>query len=208
MHSASDENKLKTCLTRMIDAISQCIQKLKEHKGRSSATTTTTTDKAPSHTFGDDLNSGRDSVNPRANIFTLDKVENDLLAQLTDDIESFIEDCLPLLTNTCATSFSDYLHQYHYDSEERKFACPLTKNALPILRHELQGLLGQCATCLNQTSPLLFSSLSSSILSCSSRRSANRQEVCRGLSNAQGKAELLGCHVAVYSCTEQSTGYR
>lgn len=140
MHSASDENKLKPCLTRMIDTISQCIQNLKNHKRGSGATTT---DQSPPDNLDDDDVSASDQLNPNVNIFTLDKVENDLLNQLTEDIETILDDCLPYLTDICSTSFNDYLHQYHYDGEERKFAYPLTKNVLLMMRRELKGLLGK-----------------------------------------------------------------
>ena len=141
MHSASDESKLKSCLTRMIDTISQCIQKLKNHKRGSTATTT-------EHSLADNLDdddiSTDDRLSPNIDILTLDKVENDLLNQLTEDIENILDNCLPYLTDICSTSFYDYLHQYHYDSEERKFSDPLSKNQLHMMRHELKGLLGKC----------------------------------------------------------------
>lgn len=142
MHSASDENKLKPCVTRMIDAISQCIEKLTNHnsgfetKPAHSSTTENLSDKNDVPVI--------DHLNPRVSVFTLDKDENDLLTALTEDIEGILDGCLPLLTNMCATSFNSYLHQYGYDGEEQKFARPLTKNMLAVMHYELKGLLGKC----------------------------------------------------------------
>jgi hypothetical protein len=139
MHSASDENRLKPCLLRMIDAVGQCIQKLKTQKQVPAATTT---EQQPFDDSNDDVLSTNGHLSTNIDKFTLDKVETDLLDQLTEDIEALLDECFPYLTSTCLYSFADYLHQYHYDREKQKFSHSLTKNALPSMRQELKGFLG------------------------------------------------------------------
>ena len=139
MHSASDENRLKTCLSRIIDATGQCLQKLKNRK---SVPPATTTQPQPLDDADDDILSTDDPSNMNINKFTLDKAENDLLDQLTEDIEGLLDDCFAHLSTTCANSFADHLHRYHYDRDQQKFSRSLTKNVLPSMRQDLKGLLG------------------------------------------------------------------
>lgn len=139
MRSASDENKLKPCLSRIIEAIGQCIQKLKKLKSASEATTTPP---QPLDDSDDDLFSTHGPLNPNINKFILDKDESDLLDQLTEDIEALLEDCFPYLTVKCSNSLADHLHEYHFDQEKLKFSRPLTKDVVPSMRKDLNGLLG------------------------------------------------------------------
>ncbi|CAF2245743.1 unnamed protein product [Rotaria magnacalcarata] len=142
MRSASDENKLKPCLSRIIEAIGQCIQKLKKPKSASEATTTPPQQLDDSD---DDLLFTHGPLNPNINKFTLDKDESDLLDQLTEDIETLLEDCFPYLTVKYSNSLADHLHEYHYDQEKLKFSRPLTKDVVPSMRKDLNGLLASSA---------------------------------------------------------------
>lgn len=139
MHAASDENRLKPCLSRIIDAISHCLQKLKDKNRLSAANSTEQlqTDESDSEFL-----SPNGHLSTNIDKFTLDQTEMDLLEQLTEDIEALLNDCFPYLTKVCSNAFADYLHQYHYDEEKQKFARPLTKNVLPSIRRELKGFLG------------------------------------------------------------------
>jgi hypothetical protein len=139
MLSASDENKLKSCLARTIAAIGQCLHKLKTQKQVPAATTT---EQQPLHGSDDDVLSEDGHLNTNIDKFTLDKVETDLLDLLTEDIEALLDECFPYLTSICSNSFADYLHQYHYNREEQKFSRSLTKNVLPSMRQELKGFFG------------------------------------------------------------------
>ena len=140
MDSASDENKLRPCLTRIIDAIDSCIQKLNNPKEKSAATTTS---QQPSDNSDDSNASSNGPLSTSVSKFTLDTVENDLLDQLTTDIENILDGCLPHLSPICFSSFTDYLYQYHYDREKKKFSRPLPKNALHSMRQDLKGFLGK-----------------------------------------------------------------
>ncbi len=140
MHSVSDESKLKACLARMIAAIGRCIHELKTQNQVPEAATTT--EQKPFDDSNDDTLSENVHLSTDIGKFTLDKVENELLDKLTEDIETLLDEYLPYLTSIYLNSFVDYLHQYHYDQEKQKFSRSLTKNVLPSMRQELKGYLG------------------------------------------------------------------
>ncbi|CAF1456975.1 unnamed protein product [Adineta steineri] len=142
MLSASDESKLKPCLSRIIEAIGQCIRKLNKSK---STPTAITTQSRPSNDSDDDLDYTHGSLNPNINMITLDKDERDLLHELTEDIEVLLDECFPYLTATCSNSLADHLHRYHYDRGSQKFSRLLTKNMLLSMQKDLNGLLESSA---------------------------------------------------------------
>lgn len=139
MLSMADENKLKPCLTGIIEAISRCIQDLKKSK---SASKTTTASSQQLDDSEDDLTFTHGQLNPNINRFALDTDENDLLNHLTEDIEALLHECFSHLTAKCANGLADYLYPYEYDQEKHKFTRPLAKNILPLMRKDMKGLLG------------------------------------------------------------------
>jgi len=127
MYSTNDEKKLKLCLTRIINAVSQGLE-----NGQTLAKKRDLSD-----------NPGNDRINANLNTITLDEREIDLLEQVAEDVKDALDECLPYVTSICASILTDYLHPYNYNREREDFSRPLTKPMLYSIQREFKGLLGK-----------------------------------------------------------------
>jgi hypothetical protein len=122
MSATNDEKQLKSCLTKIIDLVKECLQKLK------------------STTEQDDNLLHNSQLNNNVYTFTLNNKENELLDNLTSDIQSILNQHLPHLSKTSLNYLLDFLHLYHYDREQRKFTSSLVMGVLHSFHRELEGL--------------------------------------------------------------------
>jgi hypothetical protein len=125
MSTTNDEKQLKSCLTKIIDLVKECLQKLKS------------TTKQPQ---SDDNLLHNSQLNNNIYTFTLNNKENELLDNLTSDIQSILNQHVPHLSKISLNYLLDFLHRYHYDREQREFTSPLAMGVLHSFHRELEGL--------------------------------------------------------------------
>ncbi|CAF0859787.1 unnamed protein product [Didymodactylos carnosus] len=141
-HTVNDEKHLKSCLSHIIDLVDKCLQNLKV-KQRPPTPTTIPQPSNNSTAAGasDDVLLANSQLNNNINTFTLNADENQLLDELTSDIQGTLEQSLPHLSKICSNYVEDFLHSYHYDRGSRTFTSSLTMNVLCSFYSELKGLL-------------------------------------------------------------------
>ncbi|CAF1154501.1 unnamed protein product [Didymodactylos carnosus] len=125
MAGTGDEKQLKRCVTAIIEAVQESITKLQPQQQTSNPDTLLT----------------NSTLNYNINTFTVNVEEDELIDTLTTRIESILNQYIPYLTQTCQKYLLHFLHQYHYDQDERKFNDSLTLNDLHPFLRELQGVL-------------------------------------------------------------------
>ncbi len=120
MSTESDEKHLKPCLTDTIELINKCLKQLKSVPDQSEPQTDTKEDNLLENC----------QLNNNVYTFTLNNQENELLDNLTSEIQTILNQHLPYLSNLCSDYLLDFLHKYQYDREGRKFISSLTISVL------------------------------------------------------------------------------
>jgi hypothetical protein len=133
MSTTNDENQLKICLTKIIELVKACLQKLQPTKEQSQS--------QPQADTEDDTLLKNSELNNNVYTFTLSNEENELLDTLTSDIQTTLNQHLAHLSQICLNYLLDFLHTYNYDREGREFTSPLTMGVLHSFNRELEGLL-------------------------------------------------------------------
>ena len=133
MDTANDVKQLEKCLTKIIELVEKCLQKLKLSR----------TNHKCNHklTSKDDNLLQNSQLNNNVYTFSLSNEENELLDTLTSDIQTILNQYLPHLSQICSNYLLDFLHTYHYDREKRKFTSSLAMGVLHSFHRELKGLL-------------------------------------------------------------------
>jgi hypothetical protein len=131
MSTENDQKQLKPCLTKIIELVNECLQKLNPIKEQSQPQTDTKDDNLLQNS----------QLNNNVYTFTLSNEENELLDTLTSDIQITLSQHFPHLTKVCSNYLLEFLHPYHYDRDQRKFTSPLIMGVLYSFHRELEGLL-------------------------------------------------------------------
>jgi hypothetical protein len=128
-----EERKLNECLNTIIQKVDTVLTQLKAKNETSSTTTTNSISNDP--LFNNSVQ------NNNVNTFTVDITEEELLDKLKDDIENILKDHLPQLSDICSDYIEQFLHEYHFNKEQRVFTQPFTSSILHTLQQNLKGLL-------------------------------------------------------------------
>ena len=128
MDTTKDEKQLKPCLTKIIELVERCLQKLKPIRRQQTDTK-------------EDNLLQNSQLNNNVYTFSLNNEENELLDNLTSDIQSILNQNIPQLSPICSNYLLDFLHTYHYDREKRKFTSSLAMGELHAFQRGLEGLL-------------------------------------------------------------------
>ncbi|CAF3499599.1 unnamed protein product [Rotaria sp. Silwood1] len=137
MHTENDEKQLKSCLTKIIQLVEECLQKFKSFDQPTQI-------RSPTDIKDDNLLENS-QLNNNIYTFTLSDEENELLQALTYNIETTLNEHFQHLSNICLNYLLDFLYTYHYDREKRRFLSPLNIGELYSFALELKGLLASSA---------------------------------------------------------------
>ncbi|CAF4584767.1 unnamed protein product [Rotaria sp. Silwood2] len=145
---SQEEKRLCDCLNLIIQHVSAVLTQLKtkhdlDPKPPSSSTIADvkSTLKTTAITTDDDPLFANSVQNNNVNSFTIDIEEDELLNKLTKDVETILKGSLPRLSPLCSQYFEQFLHQYHFDKDQRVFTQELAANILYNFDQNLKGLL-------------------------------------------------------------------
>ncbi|CAF4162273.1 unnamed protein product, partial [Adineta steineri] len=100
MASDTDNKYLKRCLQKIIEAVNKTIDAL---------------------VVINPVNSEMLPLDTDNNTFSLNEQEIKLIDDLKTTIENLLNENLPRLSGICQKYLLNFLHQYEYDSQEKKF---------------------------------------------------------------------------------------
>lgn len=135
MFTTGDQDQLKACLTKTIELVDKCSEKLKPISDPV---------QAKKDTKEDDLLENYQASN-NVSTFALNKEDDEHLCTLTSDIETVLSQHISHLSHICLNYLFDFFHIYNYDREQKIFTSPLNRSILDSLHSELESLLAAVA---------------------------------------------------------------
>ncbi|CAF4602941.1 unnamed protein product, partial [Rotaria socialis] len=136
-----EEKKLYNCLNVIIKYVDDVLRQLNTKCKIDSKTTTDTSSTSTATTTCDDPLFDNSVQNNNVNSFTVDIEEDELLDKLTNDIQTTLKNGLPTLSTLCRGYIEQFLHEYHFDKDQRVFTEALTANILYSFQQNLKALL-------------------------------------------------------------------
>ncbi|CAF3324314.1 unnamed protein product [Rotaria socialis] len=136
-----EEKKLYNCLNVIIKYVDDVLRQLNTKCKIDSKTTTDTSSTSTATTTCDDPLFDNSVQNNNVNSFSVDIEEGELLDKLTNDIQTTLKNGLPTLSTLCSGYIEQFLHEYHFDKDQRVFTEALTTNILYSFQQNLKALL-------------------------------------------------------------------
>ncbi|CAF4976377.1 unnamed protein product, partial [Rotaria sp. Silwood1] len=125
MGDRPDERYLKRCFEEINSAINKTIDESQPKQSQSQS----------------DVFRTNSVLSTGAYIFTVNKSEQEKLDKFKEDIQYYVDQYRPRLSDTCKRYLFEYLHQFHYDEDEQKFSSSFTMDSLHSFECSLRGAL-------------------------------------------------------------------